>query len=276
MTSSTRSCIASLLICDPLHGPHQAVSRVGAQNAAGRGSPSPVSEWPIHRSKKIPQIFNACGRDYNRLQHYTFAHVYTLHTASQITMSMDSTSVSLLRRLHESNAEADWLRFSKLYAPLVFYWGRSQGLGATDASDLVQEVMAKLVVKLREFEYDPRMTFRGWLRTISINQARDFRRAAAHRTLTGLDDVDEPTQPGGSSVDLFERQEYCAYLVTRGRDLIRSEFEPSTWEACWKYAVEGRTAADIAQELGITANAVRIAKCRVFARLRKELEGLIE
>ena len=191
-------------------------------------------------------------------------------------MSIDSTSVSLLQRLHNSNAEADWLRFSKLYAPLVFYWGRSQGLDATDAADLVQEVMGKLVIKFREFQYDPSFKFRGWLRTISINQARDFQRAAAHRKTTGLDAIDAPEQPGGNSGDLFDRREYCAYLVACGRDLIKAEFEPLTWDACWKYAVEGRSASDVAKELGITANAVRIAKCRVFARLRKELEGLIE
>jgi len=68
-----------------------------------------------------------------------------------------------LRRLRESDAEADWLRFSNLYAPLVFYWGRSQGLEATDAADLVLEVMTKFVVKLREFKYDPQLKFRGWL-----------------------------------------------------------------------------------------------------------------
>jgi RNA polymerase sigma-70 factor, ECF subfamily len=190
-------------------------------------------------------------------------------------MSVDSTSVSLLRRLREPDAESDWLRFSELYAPLVFCWGRSQGLDATDSADLVQDVMTKLVVKLREFQYDPKLKFRAWLRTVAINQARDLRRQAAYRKASGLGEVSDPAQPG-DSVDLFDRQEYCAYLVTRGRDLIRSEFEPLTWDACWKYAVEGRSAADVATELGLTANAVRIAKCRVFARLRKELDGLIE
>jgi RNA polymerase sigma-70 factor, ECF subfamily len=191
-------------------------------------------------------------------------------------MSVESTSISLLRRLRQSDAELDWLRFSNLYAPLVFYWGRGQGLDATDAADLVQEVMTKLVVKLREFEYDPKLKFRAWLRTVSVNQARDLQRAATRRKATDSGGLHEPAQPGVNSVDLFDQQEYCAYLVTRGRDLIRSEFEPLTWDACWKYAVEGRSAGDVATELGITANAVRIAKCRVFARLRKELEGLIE
>ncbi len=191
-------------------------------------------------------------------------------------MSVDSTSVSLLRRLQSAGSHDDWLRFSKLYAPLVFHWGRSQGLDANLAADLVQDVMAKLVVKLRDFEYDPKLKFRAWLRTVSVNQARDLWRSENKHKTSDLTAQGDPEHPGGNAVDLFDQQEYCAFLVTRGRDLIRSEFAPITWEACWKYAVEGRSAGEVAQELGITANAVRIAKCRVFARLRKELEGLIE
>ena len=53
---------------------------------------------------------------------------------------MDSTSVSLLRRLRQPDQEAAWQRFVDLYAPLVFHWGRNQGLNATDASDLVQDI----------------------------------------------------------------------------------------------------------------------------------------
>jgi RNA polymerase sigma-70 factor (ECF subfamily) len=190
-------------------------------------------------------------------------------------MSVDSTSVSLLGRLREFGSEADWLRFSKLYTPLLFHWGHSQGLNATDAADLVQDVMAKLVVKLREFQYDPKLKFRGWLRAVAVNQARDLRRAA-QRKWAGHELLDDPRELGGSMVDLFEHQEYCTYLVTRGRELIQSEFEPLSWEACWKYAVEGRSAAEVGKELGLSANAVRIAKCRVLARLRKELEGLLD
>lgn len=135
--------------------------------------------------------------------------------------------------------------------------------------------MTKLVVKLREFDYDPKLTFRGWLRTVAINRARDLKRID-QRQKAIPESLNETIQRNGNAIDLFDQQEYCSYLVTRGRELIQSEFEPSTWDACWRYAVEGRPAAEVGQELGLTANAVRIAKCRVFSRLRKELEGLLE
>lgn len=53
--------------------------------------------------------------------------------------------------------------------------------------------------------------------------------------------------------------------------MVRSEFEDRTWQAFWRVAVEGHATAEVAADLGITANAVRQAKSRVLRRLRQEL-----
>ena len=79
---------------------------------------------------------------------------------------MESTSISLLERLRKTNQDAAWQRFVDLYAPLIYHWARHQGLNATDAADLVQDVLAMLIAKLPEFNYDPTQRFRGWLRTV--------------------------------------------------------------------------------------------------------------
>ena len=42
------------------------------------------------------------------------------------------------------------------------------------------------------------------------------------------------------------------------------------------YVAEDRSAIEVAAELGISPNAVRVAKCRVLKRLRDELAGLLE
>ncbi len=188
---------------------------------------------------------------------------------------MDSTSVSLLRRLRKPNQEAAWRRFVELYAPLVFHWGRGQGLDATDAADLVQEVMSLLVVKLPDFEYDPSQRFRGWLRTVTVNKARDIHRRNAARAGSEFDETIHSVAVANDQ-DLFDEAQYRAYLVRRIRQLMETDFEPQTWQACWKHVTEGRSAAEVGQELGISANAVRVAKSRVLRRLREELEGLLD
>jgi RNA polymerase sigma-70 factor (ECF subfamily) len=65
-------------------------------------------------------------------------------------------------------------------------------------------------------------------------------------------------------------------LVRRALELMRAEFQPATWKACWEFVVNGRSAAAVAAELGISENAVFIAKFRVIRRLKEELKGLFE
>ncbi|MCP4787953.1 MAG: sigma-70 family RNA polymerase sigma factor [Fuerstiella sp.] len=188
---------------------------------------------------------------------------------------MDSTSVSLLRRLRQSGQETAWQRFVALYAPLIFHWGRNHGLNHADAADLVQEVLAVLVVKLPEFEYDPTQRFRGWLRTITLNRANDFHRRDAARPNSGHSATIERTT-ATTNVDLFDEVEYRSFLVNRALELMRTEFRDETWQACWMQIAEGRKAADVAQELGVPLNVVYLAKSRVLSRLREELCGLID
>jgi RNA polymerase sigma-70 factor (ECF subfamily) len=42
----------------------------------------------------------------------------------------------------------------------------------------------------------------------------------------------------------------------------------------WQAVVLGHSATETAAELGLTVNAVQIARCRVLQRLRQELDGL--
>ena len=57
---------------------------------------------------------------------------------------------------------------------------------------------------------------------------------------------------------------------------MQSEFQPSTWQACWRIVVEGRSPGEVARELGITLAAAYAAKSRVLHRLRRELEGMLD
>ena len=158
---------------------------------------------------------------------------------------------------------------------MIFSWCRSRGHRDADAADIVQEVLGKLISKLRVLDYQPERSFRAWLRTVTVNQSTDFRRRASNRRGLTLKDIEEPVVKT-DAIDVFDQTEYCRFLVARGQELIRDEFSKTTWSAFWKYAAEGRGAREVASELGVSVNAVRVAKCRVMARLRQELDGLID
>jgi RNA polymerase sigma-70 factor (ECF subfamily) len=188
---------------------------------------------------------------------------------------MHTTSFSLLQRLRQPGEQDSWARFVKLYTPLLFYWGRRAGLRPDDAADLVQEVLTVLVQKLPEFSYDGDKSFRNWLRTITLNKWRDYcrRRALQPRPLdvADLSGLAEPAQDGA-----FAETEYRQQLVARALELLRAEFQPTTWQAAYALLSAGQPAADVARQLGISTNAVYLAKSRVLRRLREELSGLLD
>ncbi|MCA9050484.1 MAG: sigma-70 family RNA polymerase sigma factor [Planctomycetaceae bacterium] len=186
---------------------------------------------------------------------------------------MDTTSVSLLEKLQQPDNQKAWSRFVDLYAPLIFTWARKRGLTSSDAADLVQDVMTILVRKLPEFHYDAGKRFRGWLRTITVNRASDmFRRNAKY--VTSIGDSYFQGIADESDRDLFEETNYRAFLVERAKQLIEPEFESRIWNACWSLINSDESAAKIGERYDMSANAVRIAKCRVTKRLRQELSGI--
>ena len=188
---------------------------------------------------------------------------------------MNTTSFSLLEQIAQSAPPAAWARFVDLYTPLIYSWACRIGLQEADASDLVQEVFLVLLQKLPEFSYDPSRSFRGWLRTILLNKWRAKRRRPTGPPL----DPRPPALaelPDRAADDAFGEAEYQRHLVARALQLMQTDFQPSTWKACWECIVSGRPAADVAAELGLTARAVRAAKFRVLCRLRQELKGLLD
>lgn len=189
-----------------------------------------------------------------------------------------STSTGLLDRARSNDASA-WRHLAEQYGPLAYQWARGAGLQPSDAADVVQEVFRGVAKGLATFRHDgARSGFRAWLRTITRNKVRDhFRRRLA-----------EPRGAGGSSaLEQFSRVAAPEMTESDGRlesptgqhwqralEIGRARFDTTTWASFWGMVVEGRAAADIAEELGMTSGAVRQAKCRVLRRLRQEFGRL--
>jgi RNA polymerase sigma-70 factor (ECF subfamily) len=188
---------------------------------------------------------------------------------------VESTSASLLQRLRQPGQADAWDRFARLYTPLLVSWSRQAryGLQAADADDLVQDILADLVRKLPQLRYDPQRGFRRWLRSVFYNKWVDHCRRVGRVPpggAAGLSGVADPAEADPAEAE--EKQ----LLLRRALELMQAEFEPSTWKACWEAVALGRPAAEVAAELGISENAVYIAKYRVIRRLRQEMQDLLD
>jgi RNA polymerase sigma-70 factor (ECF subfamily) len=192
-----------------------------------------------------------------------------------------SMSSSLLVRLRSSDAEA-WRRFVHLYYPLVRQWCERARLQSEDAADVAQEVFRALSGNLGGFERDEgRNSFRGWLWGVTHRQLlAHWRRQKEQLVGAGgtaaqrrLDEIPEPLDEPVSSADLESER---TGLLQRALELLRHDVEEATFQAFWKAAVEGLPARQIAAELGISVNAVYLAKGRLLRRLREEFGEVLE
>jgi RNA polymerase sigma-70 factor (ECF subfamily) len=191
--------------------------------------------------------------------------------------SGETTSLSLLARARANDATA-WQRILDLYRPLVLSWCVRQGVRADDAEDVAQEVFTAAAAALPAFRHDrPGDTFRGWLRGITRNQMlMHIRRNQGQPRAEGgsgarldLENVLEP-QPA-----LEDEAAAVSQLYRRALEYVRGEFAERLWQAFWLTAIEERSPADLAGELGMTPAAIRQAKSRVLRRLKQELGELL-
>ena len=190
------------------------------------------------------------------------------------------TSVSLLDRLKVARSDAsDWQQFEAMYVPLIRRWiSRIPGLGG-DVDDVTQEVLLVLVREISHFERQRLGSFRAWLRQVTVNRVRVYRRnrqgqpaVDGKKTDAFLDQVADSNSLLAKQFDHEHDKHVCDVL----RSAVRPDFNQSTWDAFQQFAVEGRSACDVARELGLTVNAVVKSKSRVLNRLRQEAGRLLD
>lgn len=191
-----------------------------------------------------------------------------------------ATRITLLNRIRDIADSDAWAEFATLYGPVVYGFARKRGLQDADASDLVQDVLRSVARNAEKLEYDPkRGTFRGWLYTVARNKIFNFLNSQRNRA-RGVGDDGSDHDRLDSLADKREDQEaiweleYQRRLSSLAMDAVKHEFQPATWKAFWATAVDGKTAADIGRELGMTTGAVYVAKSRVLARLREKVTEL--
>lgn len=193
----------------------------------------------------------------------------------------ESTPQSLLQRLRDNPHEDGWKRLVDLYTPLLQRWLRKAGVDGPDADDLMQEVFVAVMQELPFFEHNQqRGAFRSWLRSILFNRLRrhwNARRttlavAGAAENLVAVEALEDPA----SDLNRLWDREHDAFLARRVLEIIENDFTPSSWQAFRRVVLDGAKPAEVAAELGLSVNAVLLAKSRILRRARQEIDGLID
>jgi RNA polymerase sigma-70 factor (ECF subfamily) len=174
---------------------------------------------------------------------------------------------------------SDWNRFESIYKPLIRRWiGQIPGMG-DEADDVTQDVFLILLVEIPRFEHKREGSFRAWLRQVTVNRVRSYRRKRYRQPMARGDQTDSFLERMADSNDELAKkldEEHEQHVCNALQTAVRCDFDQSTWDAFQQFAVEGRPAAEVARELGMTVNAVVKAKARILRRLREEAGGFLE
>lgn len=194
---------------------------------------------------------------------------------------MSQTSITLLNTLQRQNDPTTWDRLVTLYRPLLLIWLNKYDVQASDAEDLAQEVLMAVSKDLATFDHNGRPgAFRTWLRSILVNRLRDFWRARGRRPqASGDSDIERRLSklddPASEMSQLWNKQ-HDIHVAQQLLAMAEPNFTAETWTAFTRVAIDGERPDTVAAELGISLNAVFIAKSRVLSRLRQEAAGMVD
>jgi RNA polymerase sigma-70 factor (ECF subfamily) len=168
-----------------------------------------------------------------------------------------------------------------IYGPVLYAWARRRGLQPHDAADVTQEVLIVVVGSIGRWRQDPeRGRFRDWLWTVTRNKLLDFWRAEKRRarasTRPEIQALLQQLRAASQELQRDWDESYLGEVLARALVQLRPEFSAKTWEAFERSVLHESPAKQVGSELGMSLNAVYIARSRVLSRMRAELEGFMD
>lgn len=177
--------------------------------------------------------------------------------------------VTLLVEQARAGRTDAWARLYQRHFAQIFRHVRYLGGERAAVEDLVQEVFARALVALRDF--DGRSSFSTWLHGIAVNVARNHWRAStstqtAHDRLRAIESVREATrEPEVDRTHLARERARAVYAIL-------ADLPEHLREAFVLRDLEGLAPDEAAAQLGISPGNLAVRATRARQRVRAELE----
>ena len=192
--------------------------------------------------------------------------------------SPSETRYSLIAKLSNASDVGAWNEFAQIYQPVIFQLVSERGLQYADATDVTQQVLTRVSQVVDQFDPERQgATFRGWLYRITQNLTMDFFRQqqrAGNKAVSFNAELDWGAIPQPSASDTMEfRTCFEQRLFVLASQVVRQRVADQTWQAFWRTEIEGHQVRDVAKSLQVSDGAVYVARSRVIASLKKEVQN---
>jgi RNA polymerase sigma factor (sigma-70 family) len=185
------------------------------------------------------------------------------------------TSLTLMMRVQHDPADPRaWDEFVHRYQPMIRAWCLKWGAQSSDADDVAQQVLIKLMTAMKTYRCESSSSFRGRLKTVTHNAWIDFVRrpstSQAPEWIASLADSHDALE------DLEQRMEaaFERELLELAMRRVQPRVKPHTWEAFRLTSVENLPGTEAASRLGTQVSTVFVAKHRVMKMLEEEVRVL--
>jgi RNA polymerase sigma-70 factor (ECF subfamily) len=191
------------------------------------------------------------------------------------------TRRSLVERLANRSDRRVWQEFFDTYWKLIYSVALKSGLSDAEAQDVVQETIITVSRKIDKLRYDPALgSFKGWLLHMTRWRIADqFRKRQPDLADQPTMDEDRRTAPidriaDGFDLDAVWDAEWRAHLLEAAMDRVRRRVDPKQFQIFDCYVVRDWPAQKVAAELRVNIAQVYLARHRVAALIRREVETL--
>lgn len=193
-------------------------------------------------------------------------------------MRQPETRPSLIIKLTDQRNELAWTEFLCAYEPFLIQLVRRRGTPERHVSDVTQQLLMAIAKTVEGWKPDGReASFRRWLSRVARNVALKYL-IRERRQISGQGGT-EFLQQMEREPDLadHERQDgqYEHELIVWAAEQVRGEFRESSWKAFWATQVEGKSVADAAAEIGVSAGSIYMSRSRIFARIREKIDEVL-
>jgi RNA polymerase sigma-70 factor (ECF subfamily) len=196
------------------------------------------------------------------------------------------TRTSLLNRLKNWQDEISWQEFYDIYSNLIRAVALKSGLTETEAKDVVQETMIAVAKQMPNFNYDRSVgSFKGWLLKTTRWRITDQVRKrgptwnsgpAASEGAQSDQALERIPDRGHLQMEALWDREWKNNLVEAATNRAKRRVDPQQYQLFDVYVNKRWTPDKVAEKFRVPVGQVYLAKHRVTALIKKEVDRLIK
>lgn len=194
----------------------------------------------------------------------------------------DRTRRSLILRLQDWKDQRSWDEFYRTYWRLIYSVAMQAGLREQEAWDVVQETILAIAKQSRRGAYDPsRGSFKMWLWHVTRWRINDQFRLRGKDTANiqndepgNIESLSNMPDVEGETFERIWEREWQMNLAKAAMERVKMKVSPRQFQLFDYNVIQGMSAREVRSKLGVSIAQVYLAKHRIGAMLRKEMEML--